>query len=265
MRFNTLLALLALTLVPAVAAAENENETTINAEASPSLAPRPLMAKKQNTSFLVGQIYVGGNVGFAVPLGLGRSDDELAFNDVAKTGFVINADVMRQMNQAIGLGAEVGYRKYGYNDKKTWGSLTRYGAFDASYQALDFDLTGRVFIGRQSIRPFIGILVGGELIMNNVDFTPSTQYSGAIAATQYKTTNLSVAYGVMSGAYFKAGRRTLLSLQVRLNFVPSLEDGTIEVKNNDDIQYIHQNQHGNQHNLTITLGLHVGTQKNNKH
>lgn len=245
-------------------ATEATETTSATSEAAPALAP--LMAHKQNTSFLVGQIYVGGHVGFAIPTSIGRSSDELSFRDVAKTGFVIYADGMRQMNQAIGLGAEVGYRKYGYNDKKTWGSLTRYGSFDADYQAVDLNLTGRVFIGRQSIRPFIGILVGGELIMNSVDFNPSTQYKGAINATQYKTTNLSAAYGVMAGAYFKAGRRTLVSVQARLNFVPTLEGGTISVtQSNGDIQYISQNQHGNQTNVSVTVGLHIGTQKNNKH
>lgn len=264
MRKNLLLALMAILAAPATATPETTATTDAEAKASP--APASMMSRKQNTSFLVGQVYVGGNVGFAIPLGIGRGDDELAFNDVAKTGFVIAADIMRQMNQAIGLGGEVGYRRYGYNDKKTWGQLTRYGAFDASYQAIDFNLTGRVFIGRQSIRPFIGVIAGGELIMNNVDFTPSTQYSGSIDATNYKTTNLSVAYGVMSGAYFKAGRRTLLSLQVKLNFIPTLEDGKIQITQpNGDTQDIYQNQHGNQTNLTITLGMHIGTQKNNKH
>lgn len=261
---NTLTAaLLALLAFPSAASAESGVTTGSEPDADPS--PVPMMGRRQNTSFLVGQVYVGGDIGFAVPLGVGRGSDELAFNDVAKTGFAIYGDVMRQMNQAIGLGGEVGYRKYGYNDKKTWGQLTRYGAFDATYQAVDFNLTGRLFIGRQSIRPFIGVLVGGELIMNSVDFTPSKQYE-SISATNYKTTNMSVAYGVMSGAYFKAGRRTLLSLQVRLNFVPTLDDGTIEVTQpNGDIQFISQNQHGNQTNLTVTLGMHIGTQKNNKH
>lgn len=263
MRKSALLTLTALLCAPVAMTAETGKTASREAEASPAQAP--LMAHRQNSSFLVGQVYAGGNVGFAIPMGIGRSGDELAFNDVAKTGFAIYADVMRQMNQAIGLGGEVGYRKYGYNDKKTWGSLTRYGAFDASYQAVDFNLTGRLFLGRQSIRPFIGVLVGGELIMNSVDFTPSKQYQN-IPATNYKTTNMSVAYGVMSGAYFKAGRRTLLSLQVRLNFVPTLDDGTIEVSQpNGDTQFIAQNQHGNQTNLTVTLGMHIGTQKNNKH
>lgn len=262
-RKSTLAALLALLAAPVASMAETG--ATPQGEREANAAPATMLSRRQNTSFLVGQVYVGGDIGFAVPLGVGRGSDELAFNDVAKTGFAIYGDVMRQMNQAIGLGGEVGYRKYGYNDKKTWGSLTRYGAFDAKYQALDFNLTGRLFIGRQSIRPFIGILVGGEMIMNSVDFTPSKQYE-SIAATNYKTTNMSVAYGVMSGAYFKAGRRTLLSLQVRLNFVPTLDDGTIEVSQpNGDIQYIAQNQHGNQTNLTVTLGMHIGTQKNNKH
>lgn len=235
-------------------------------ETSTFRSPMALMAHRQNTSFLVGQLYAGGHIGFAVPLGLGRGGDELAFNDVAKTGFVVYADVMKQLNQAIGLGGEVGYRRYGYNDKKTWGSLTRYGSFDANYQAVDFNLTGRVFLGRQSIRPFIGVLVGGEVIINDVDFAPSKQYAGAINATQYKTTNLSSAFGVMAGAYFKAGRRTLLSVQARLNIVPQLKDGVIEVSQpNGDLQYIAQNQHGNQSNISVTVGMHIGTQKNNKH
>lgn len=237
-------------------------------EVSPAMSPAPAPApafRKQNTSFLVGQLYVGGHVGFSVPLGLGRKDEELAFNDVAKTGFVIYADCMKQMNQAIGLGGEVGYRRYGQNDKKTWGTLTRYGNFDATYQAIDFDLTGRVFIGRQSIRPYIGILAGGELVMNSMDFTPNSAHSN-LDATVYKTTNVSVLYGVMAGAYFKAGKRTLLSISARLSFVPTLDDGLIEItESNGDTQHIYKNMHGNQHNISVTVGMHIGTQKNNKH
>ena len=70
----------------------------------------------------------------------------------------------------------------------------------------------------------------------------------------------------MAGAYFKAGRRTLLSVQARLNIVPQLKDGVIEVSQpNGDLQYIAQNQHGNQSHISVTVGMHIGTQKNNKH
>lgn len=271
---HTALAILALlvALPTAALATEPDAEATTSKEATPRLtlspkeAPLPLMAKKQNTSFLVGQIYAGGHAGFAVPTSIGRSDDEISFKDVAKTGFVIYGDMMWQMNQAIGLGGEIGYRRYGYNDKKTWGNLTRYGTFDATFQTIDFDLTGRVFIGRQSIRPFVGILIGGEVLMNDVDFAPSTQYQGSVPATVYETRNLSVMYGLMAGAYFKAGRRTLLSVQARLNFVPTVDDGTIEITQpNGDLQTIFQNTHGNQTNISVTFGLHIGTQKNNKH
>ena len=70
---------------------------------------------------------------------------------------------MRQMNQSVGVGAEAGFRSYGYNDNKTWANLTRYGTFDATYRAVDLNLTGKLFFSRNSVRPFLGVLVGGEL------------------------------------------------------------------------------------------------------
>lgn len=246
--------LLAMTIFHIPAMAEND--------ALPS--PAPLPASRSST-FNVGQIYVGGHIGFAIPTSIGRDDDEISFRDVAKTGFVIYADAMRQMNQSIGVGAEFGFRNYGQNDKKTWSNLTRYGEFEATYRALDLNLTGRLFFSRKAVRPFFGVLVGGELIMNSVDFTPNTQYAGAISATQYKTNNISPAFGVMTGAYFKAGRQTLASLQVRLNIVPQLKDDVISMQSsNGDTQSIAQNPHGNQTNISVTLGLHIGTQRDNR-
>lgn len=239
---------------------------TSEAEGSalPALAPAPAPATRSST-FNVGQIYVGGHVGFAIPTAIGRGDDELSFRDVAKTGFVIYGDVMRQMNQSVGVGAEAGFRSYGYNDNKTWANLTRYGTFDATYRAVDLNLTGKVFFSRNSVRPFLGVLVGGELVMNTVDFTPNTKYSGVMKATKYDSKGLSAAFGVMTGAYFKAGRRTLASLQLRLNVVPQLKDVTISVVgDNGDIQSIAQNPHGNQTNISVTFGLHIGTQRDNR-
>lgn len=253
---TTAAAALWLTLTPAAAA----NETT------PAAAPPPAAGRRYDT-FNVGQIYAGGHVGFAIPTSIGRSSADLSFRDVAKTGFVIFADVMRQMNQSVGLGAEVGFRNYPYNDKKTWSNLTRYGTFEATYRALDFNLTGRLFFSRNTVRPFLGITAGGEVIMNSVDFTPNTKYAGAMTATTYSTTNLSASLGLMTGAYFKAGKRTLMSCQIRLNIVPQLKDDVIEVADSDygDIQTVAQNPHGNQTNISVTLGLHIGTQRNNKH
>lgn len=230
--------------------------------ALPPVAPLPAM---RGSTFNVGQIYVGGHLGFAIPTSIGRSSNEISFRDVAKTGFVIYADMMRQMNQSIAVGAEAGFRNYGQNDQKTWSNLTRYGNFEAKYQAVDLNLTGRLFFTRQSIRPFLGVQVGGELIMNSVDFTPNTKYQGAIDATQYKTNNISPAFGIMTGAYFKAGRQTLASLQVRLNIVPQLKDDIISMESsNGDIQSIAQNPHGNQTNISVTLGIHIGVQQDNR-
>ena len=236
----------------------------MDAEELELASPVPVPASRSST-FNVGQIYVGGHIGFAIPTSIGRGDDELSFRDVAKTGFVIYGDMMRQMNQSIGVGAEAGFRSYGYNDKKTWANLTRYGTFDATYRAIDLNLTGRVFFSRTAVRPFLGVLVGGEFVMNTVDFTPNTKYTGAMKATKYDSKGISPAFGVMTGAYFKAGRQTLASLQVRLNVVPHLKDGEISVVgDNGDIQSIAQNPHGNQTNISVTLGIHIGTQQNNR-
>lgn len=232
------------------------------AEVVPEVAPPP--APRFAQTFNVGQVYAGGHVGFAIPTAIGRGGGELSFRDVAKTGFVVYADVMKQMNQSIGLGAEAGFRNYPYNDKKTWSNLTRYGQFEASYRAIDLNLMGRLFFSRNAIRPVLGIVVGGELIMNSVDFTPNNRYEGVVRPTVYETRSVSPAFGVMTGAYYKAGRRTLVSLQLRLNFVPRLKDDTIEVDTGSDIQSIAQNPHGNQTNISVSLGLHVGTQRNNR-
>lgn len=234
----------------------------LRAEGVSEAAPPP--APRFAQTFNVGQVYVGGHAGFAIPTSLGRGGEELSFRDVAKTGFVIYADVMRQMNQSIGLGAEAGFRNYPYNDKKTWSNLTRYGQFEASYRAVDFNLTGRLFFTRNAIRPLLGVVVGGELVMNSVDFTPNNRYEGVVRPTVYDTKSISPAFGVMTGAYYKAGRRTLVSLQMRLNFVPRLKDDTIEIDTGSDIQSIAQNPHGNQTNISVTLGLHIGTQRNNR-
>ena len=224
-------------------------------------------ARRINSTYNVGQIYVGGHIGMGVPLAIGRKDSQIAFNDVAKTGFVVYADAMRLMTQNISLGADFGFRNYPYNDKKTWSNLTRYGTFEASYRALDLDVTGRLFFTTNSVRPFFGVFGGAELIMNDVDFIPSASYAESISATQYSTTNISPMFGFMAGVYMKVGKRTLLSLQGRLSFVPTLDDGIIEITNprNQEVQTMYQNVHGNQTNLAITLGIHVGTNKNNKH
>ena len=232
-------------------------------EAAPAFAPSPVV--RAASSFNVGQVYVGGHLGMAVPLSLGRDDDEISFHDVAKTGFVIYADGMYQMSQAIGVGAELGFRTYPYSDERTWSNLTRYGTFEAKYTAFDFALNGRLFLGRKTIRPFLGVAAGGELIMNSIDFVPNS-LSSSTHATNYDSHFVSACFGFMGGAYFKAGKRTLVSLQVRLNLVPNLKDELIEMTGaQGDIQTVQRNPHGNQNNLMVTIGLHVGTQKNNKH
>lgn len=246
-------------------ASSNAWATTGDNGAATAAAIEAPAAAPHNTSFNVGQLYVGGHVGFSLPTAIGREKDQISFKDVAKTGFVIFADGMYQMNQQVGVGGEVGFRTYPYNDERTWSNLTRYGAFEASYTAIDFGLNGRLFLTRTAVRPFLGIHAGGEVAMNKVDFVPNAKYASLAKPTVYESNSLSACFGFMTGAYFKVGRRTLASVQIRLSLVPQLKDEDIVVTNEyQEIQTTKQNPHGNQNNLSVTVGLHIGTQKNNK-
>ncbi len=222
--------------------------------------------RKKNTSFNVGQLYIGGHMGFAVPTAIGE-DDKWTFKDAAKTGFVIYADVMRQMNQAVGLGGEIGFRNYPYNDQKFLAVNSQYGTYESKFRALDFDLTGRVFFSTNSVRPFLGIFAGGELIMNQATFVPKGEYL-KYTETDYKKTNLSPLFGVMAGAYFKVGKRTLLSVQGRLAIVPTVKS-EVQYAIPENYPYerysIHPVAHEKQTNVSITVGLHVGRDRKNQH
>lgn len=229
--------------------------------------------KKKNTSYQVGQLYIGGHVGVAVPTSIGE-DDGWTFKDAAKTGFVIYGDVMRQMNQAIGLGGEIGFRNYPYNDQKIHPNvngesrrITGRASYEATYRGLDFDLTGRVFITTKAVRPFIGVFGGGEIVMNSVTYNPPPSYQ-KYTVTDCKTTNLSPLFGFMAGAYFKAGKRTLMSVQGRIAFVTSVKDGVISVYNDDYPQdkpeALHPIAHEKETNISITIGLHVGKDAKNQ-
>ncbi len=264
--------LLALVATPALATqTDGDNHTQLSLSSS----PRTKSSKgyghmgRANDTFNVGQIYFGGHIGASIPMSIGRDDDEISFRDVANTGFAIHGDATYMLNQQVALGGEIGFMNFGYNSggDGTWNDLSKCGVLEATFRTLDFLVTGRVFFTRNSFRPFIGIVAGGAVLFNSLDFTPDTKYQGSLTSTTYETTNLSVAYGPMAGIYFKAGKRTLISLQARLTFVPTLDDSVIRTVNPDTYveTYTYQNTHGNQHNLMISLGLHVGKNKNNKH
>ena len=243
-----------LTSLLATYAAEDPSLATASATAS---------AQRMGATYNVGQIYIGGNLGMGIPTAIGRNKKDVSFKDVAKLGFSASADAMRLMNQSIGLGAEVMYQTNSYNEEY-WSGISRYGSFENKYQTVGLNLTGRVFMTTKALRPFIGIGAGGALLHNEMDFQPNSK-SSFNQPVNYTTNNISPVFGIMTGIYNKVGKRTLLSIQIRLNLITKVKDDVIPVDNADGANTIAQNAHGNQNNIMVTLGLHIGSDRKNQH
>ena len=256
MRAKRILSTAALCLATFIAASAIE---TPSASASATGA----QAQRMGATYNVGQIYIGGNLGMGIPTAIGRNKDQVSFKDVAKLGFSASADAMRLMNQSIGLGGEVFYQTNSYNEDY-WSGISRYGSFENKYQTVGLNLTGRVFISTKALRPFIGIGAGGALVHNSMDFQPNSK-SSFNQPVNYTTNNISPVFGVMTGIYNKIGKRTLLSIQIRLNVITKVKDDVIPVDNADGANTITQNAHGNQNNIMVTLGLHIGSDRKNQH
>ena len=213
-------------------------------------------------SFNVGQIYAGLHLGVGVPLAIGCNDDP-KFNDVARSGFAVVGDGMWMPTENIGLGAQIGFQNFPYNEEY-WGNLGWRGTFDASFHSLNFGLTGRIFLTKNQLRPFLGIAAGGEMVKNSLSFTHQTNPDVNFS---YDTANLSPAFGLMTGMYYKVAKRAMVSINIRLNIIPLLEKETHSTYDNQTHQQgdpVVYNAHGKQNNLLITVGLHIGTNKNLK-
>lgn len=203
--------------------------------------------------------YVGGNMGICVPLGLGRANDEIAFNDVATKGFVGNADFLWINANNIGLGAELGYLNFPYS-KQFWGSTESRGTFEASYQTVQLNGVGRLLMGKQDLRPFLGVSFGANYLRNEIDF--SSTYSGTSEdeSVQYVSNSVKMGFAANGGIYYQVSRKCLLSLTVQLYVIPFLnaETKTYIDSYTFEERTVVLNPHGNQSHLAFTAGLQFG-------
>ncbi len=208
---------------------------------------------KLNSSF------VGGKVGLSVPTGMGRSADQIAFNDVCSKGFVGSADFMHVSRSNIALGVEAAYVYMPYN-KNYWGSLETRGSFEADYKTAQLNGFGQILLSRKDVKPFLGIAFGGNYLRNSVDF--SSDYSGTAddESVQYVSEKLKAGFGIHGGIYHRVGLKCLLSIRAQLYFIPYLSKEEKRVTDPYTFQerIIVVNPHGNQTHVTITAGLHFG-------
>ena len=211
------------------------------------------------------QIYAGGRLGVGIPLSLGRSSDEIAFNDVASIGFACKADVMWLASPAICLGGELGFNKFPYKEQ-FWATLGQRGSFDANYRELSAGVLGRLVMGTYDVKPFLGIAVDAHLLMNELTF--DSRFDGTMQdeSVKYKLTQIKPGFGVETGIFFRAGDNTQLSVAVRLNVLPFLDEEKMTTVDKDTFQEssVIVNPHGNQNNIEVLVGLHFRTKSDRK-
>lgn len=216
-------------------------------------------SNKRSSTMGINQIYVGGRLGVAVPLALGRATDEISFKDVAAYGFTAIVDGMWMQSQSIGLGAELGFSNYPYRSQY-WSGLNYRGSFDANYKDINAGLTGRVIIGTYDVKPFLGVRFGGHYLRNSLNFLSRFEGSSNDESVDYISNKFHLGYGFSAGIFYKIGDNASLSISAQLNIIPFLKEEMISSV--DPYTFVTKeivmNPHGNQNNISFTIGLHFG-------
>lgn len=209
------------------------------------------------------QVYVAGRLGVSVPLGVGRAEDEVSFPDVVSAGFAAAIDGMFMQSEVVGIGMEVGFNAFPYRDQ-FWSALNYRGTFEASYQDIHASLTGRLFLGRQDVKPYFGIKAGGHFLRNSLSFVSNMSDSADDESVSYSTDRIYPGFGVEGGIFFRTSRTVNLSIAVRLNMIPFLKEDVLTFEDAYTFQEkkVVVNPHGNQNNIEFVVGLHFGVRKN---
>lgn len=220
--------------------------------------------RKSIHSLGVGQIYVGGKIGVAAPLALGRTSDQVSFKDVASAGFVGLVDGMWIQSQNIGLGAELGFWNFPFKEQY-WSGLNQRGNFDAKYRDYSASLTGRIFFAPNDLKGFVGANFGMHVTDNSLSFWSYYEGTTSDESIDYRATNINLGYGFEGGIYYKISKYACVSVTVRLNLVPSVNEETMSFQDpkyeTEVIRQVTVNPHGNENTLVVTAGLHFGTRK----
>lgn len=212
-----------------------------------------------------GQIYAGGRIGVGVPLALGRSSDEVSFRDVASLGFAAKLDAMWMASPVIGIGGEVGFNTFPYKEQ-FWSGQSQRGAFDATYRDASLGVIGRLIMGPHELKPYLGVAIDAHLMMNTLNFDSRFEGTMQDESVNYKSTQIKPGFGAECGVFFKVGQTSHLSVALRLNVMPFLEEETMTTIDNYSYaeRKVTVNPHGNQNNLEVLVGLHFGTKSNKK-
>lgn len=196
----------------------------------------------------------GGSIGLVLPSDLGTSD-ELGFNDVASTGFSIEADSRWYYSQRLSLGANISY-SFTPQDDQFW-NLRNYGTTDNYYRMLQFAICGHYYFSDDELKPYMGVGFGAFLLMNQLIFSSNYYGSDSYESVSYTTSHWKPSFYPEVGFMYELSKNTNFFMNLRFQVIPNMKPTTVEVYDNIGtiIDWIVQNPHGHQNHFVLSAGL----------
>ena len=228
----------------------------------------PIYARRDKNSE-AGQVYVGGSLGIGIPTSIGRNSDEISFSDVCRLGFASSINCTWMQSEAVGVGAELVYMSNPYKEEYWINLTTNYrGSFDAEYKTMGLDAFGKLFFGKNEIRPYFGVFVGGFYVKNSLSFTSDPQFIGTTqdASVSYEYNKIKIGFGGDLGFYYRISSTTRLSLNVRLSLLVNkqIKDSSESYYTAEYTNDVVMNPHGNQNAIVVSAGLNFGIRNKRK-
>jgi hypothetical protein len=203
-------------------------------------------------------VFIGGKTGIAIPLNI-KSKNDLGFSDVASPGILLGFTGKWIYEKRLSIGADLNYQ-YNPADQEFW-DVARYGDVTAHYQTASLLFNGKYYFSHKTTRPYAGIAFGGFFIFNDLTFVSSYEGSDNDRSVSYKTNIWKPGFAPEAGILFELSRNTLLEINLRLIFIPNIEDEYETEYINGWPVVINKNPHANQHHLQITTALFFKTKK----
>jgi len=192
-------------------------------------------------------VSIGGKIAYSMPTNIGRSSDELGFNDVAKGGVHFAFVGKWFYNERLTLGYDFGYQ-FQKGDEGFWDVDNR-GDVSASYQTVRLLIDGCYYFSHDEVRPYVGLAFGAYYLNNNMDFTANsiTNTSVAYRAKEWKP-GIAPQFGVL----FELSKKTMLDCKLQMDLIAHLEP---TVSHDPNYGMVTQNPHGNQNQFNLSVAL----------
>ncbi|TRX72373.1 hypothetical protein [Carboxylicivirga sp. M1479] len=192
--------------------------------------------------------FLGGKLGYSFATNVGRSSDELGFNDVSKNGWQGAIIGKWFYNRRLTLGFETGYQYQ--NGSDLW-DVDNYGDVSANYQSIRLLLNGAYYFSHDEFRPYIGLSFGAYYLINTIDFASNSNLNQSVAYTAKKWRP---GVAPQLGFLVELSRKVFLDLHAQMDLIAHME----AIYYPDAIPDYTENPHEKQNQISLNIGLLFG-------